>query len=293
LEVERLRRGLHAADEPAPFAVARTSRERSDVESQRVERLPQVVARRGEQLTLRAIGAFGSASCVVRRTGALAELGDQVDVLVAHGERLRQHVVQSMSEADDERQYNGHHEGREQMHRIADERDAHDQRHERRQHETIKCRSIDRGEIEPAHHHAEHADDQQRFVRRRSRIREPTREPPESARECRAERPIPSPSTRRNDSGTRAPPRSRESAPPALIGGDQCEPADHGTAGDVIPHDAAQDERTKTHRQRCQVPARIERRCPQRALERRLRSRERRVIMLPRSCLLDELASTV
>ena len=40
LKVERFGCRLHTADEAAPLAVARTRDQRSDVESQRVERLP-------------------------------------------------------------------------------------------------------------------------------------------------------------------------------------------------------------------------------------------------------------
>ena len=84
---------LDARDQRLHLGVARPGGERRGEQSHRVQRLAQVVARGGEKLALRAIRGLGGGARVERRPRLRLELADQVDVLVAHRERLRQHVV--------------------------------------------------------------------------------------------------------------------------------------------------------------------------------------------------------
>ena len=182
-----------------------------------MQRLAQVMACRGEKLAFRAIGGFGGTARLLRCAAALAKLSDQVDVFVAHRERLRQHVVEAMSESNNEYEHDGHHECGEQVHRIADQRDTHDQWNQRRQNETVERRPIYRGEIETAERNAEHADDQQRLVRRRRRIRDPSRDTPQNAGQRRSDGPIAAPAKRGGGPGMHATPRPRERPTPTLI----------------------------------------------------------------------------
>ena len=122
-----------------------------------------------------------------------AELADQVEVLVAHGERACQHVVELMPEAEHEREHDAHDRRDEAVHRVAFQRDADDQRHQRRQHEAVERRLVDGGQVEPAEHHAEQAHDQQRLVRRRRGKHHDPGGAPQRAGERRSERPIAAP----------------------------------------------------------------------------------------------------
>ena len=169
LQLQRIRGGFHVIDERSPLGTAGARRQRRDVEPERVQRLAQVVACSGEQLAFRPVGGFCGCAGVDRAARPVLELADQVDVFVADDERARQDVVQPVTEAEDERKHDAHHPGDEQMHGVADDRDPHDQRHERGKHETVERRLVDGGEIEAAERYAEQADDQQRLVRRRGR----------------------------------------------------------------------------------------------------------------------------
>jgi len=86
LRVERFRGRLHAADKITRPIVARLRGQRRHTEAQRMQRLPQVVARRGQQLALGAIGGLCGGACFLRHTRARAELADEVGVLVANRE---------------------------------------------------------------------------------------------------------------------------------------------------------------------------------------------------------------
>ena len=71
------------------------------------------------------------------------EFADQVDVFVADRERARQHVVEVVPEAENEGEHHRHHERGVEVHRVAFQRDAHDQRHQRaaaRSRRTKACR---------------------------------------------------------------------------------------------------------------------------------------------------------
>ena len=110
LQIERFRRCLHAADERAPIG----SRAPVPQAPRRTVRVREAVgANRGSPL--RATGSWrdwpASAATVrlLRRARALAKFADQVDVFVPHRERLRQHVVQPVPEAEDECQHDRHH----------------------------------------------------------------------------------------------------------------------------------------------------------------------------------------
>ena len=257
MQVERLGGLLDAADEAAPLGLLCARRERGNVEPERVQRLAEIVTCRCEKLAFRAIGAFGGTTRFMRCTGALAEFRDQVDIFVAHRERLRQHVVQAMPESDDEHEHDGHHERGEQMHRIGDQRDAHYQWNQRRQNKTVERRPIHGREIETAERDAEHADNQQRIVRRRRRVRDPAGDTPQNAGQRRSDGPVAAPAKRGGGAGTDTPPCPCERTAPTLIERNQHEPADHRAGGDVIPHHDAQDDGAETHRNRRQMPARI------------------------------------
>jgi hypothetical protein len=240
-----------------------------------VQRLPQVVARGGEELALRSIGAFGRRPRVDGSPRAGLQFVDQVDVLVAHCERARQHVVQTVTEADDECQHDAHHAGNEHVDRIADERHAHDQRHECGQHEAVERRLERRRQIEPAERGAEQAHDQQRLIRGRLRKHHDRRGAPERAGDRRADGPISAPPR----GGCRARPDARKGAhqrrSPRLVQRDQRAPRRHPRRRHLRPHRGAQDQRAERHRQRRQVAVRVERRDLIRARTRDERWRDR------------------
>ena len=87
-------------------------RERRDEQAERVQRLAKVVARGGEELALAAVRGFGRRARVDGGARARLELGDQVDVSIAHRERVGQHVVQPVAEREHEAQHDRHHQRR-------------------------------------------------------------------------------------------------------------------------------------------------------------------------------------
>jgi len=89
---------------------------------------------------------------------------DEVDVLVTDRQGLCHQIVEVVAEAQDKGEHDQQRGGDEGVKLIALESDAQDQRRERRQDETIQRRLVNRGEVDPAHDHAEKADDQQRLM---------------------------------------------------------------------------------------------------------------------------------
>ena len=82
-----------------PLRVPRLGRERGDEQSDRMQRLAQVMARRGKELALGAVGGLRRQRARDSATRGLHfQLVDEVDVLVAHGERVREHVVELAAE---------------------------------------------------------------------------------------------------------------------------------------------------------------------------------------------------
>ena len=148
--LERLHRRADARDQRRNARVAHLGRERRGEQAHRVQRLAQVVARGGEELALGEARRLGGGARRERRLGLRLELADEVDVFVAHCERLRQHVVDLAAERQHEGQHDAEHAGGEQMHLVAFDRDARDQRHERREHEAVERRPVDGGEVEAA-----------------------------------------------------------------------------------------------------------------------------------------------
>ena len=132
LPFERGHGALHAADQRSPFGFGCARGQRRDVEPDRVQRLPQVVARRGQELALGAIGGLGGGTRVMCGARLALELLDEVDVLVTHCQRSGQHVIQLMPEGENEAQHDRHHERRVQVNLVAFQRDAHDKRNQRR-----------------------------------------------------------------------------------------------------------------------------------------------------------------
>ena len=156
-------------DERPPFRLARAGGQRRDIQAQRVQRLAQIVACRGKQLALGAIRRFRCGTRFECGAGALLQFTNQVYVLVPDDERARQYVVQPVTEPDNEQQHDAHHAGDEEMDLVADQRDAHDQRHEGGQHEAIERWLVHCRQVQSAERGAEQADDQQCLVRRRLR----------------------------------------------------------------------------------------------------------------------------
>ena len=84
LDFERIRRRFDVRDEWPPFGIACARGKRRDVQAERVQRLAQVVARRGKELALRAVrglgGLFGAEQLLglraARRLDAVALDGD-------------------------------------------------------------------------------------------------------------------------------------------------------------------------------------------------------------------------
>ena len=202
---ERLDRGADARHEGPHVGIARLGGERRREESHGVQRLTQVVARRREEPALRAIRRFGGGARSERRLGLRLELGNQIEVFVAHGERLRQHVVHLASERDDEAEHDDEHERREQVRPVAFERDANDQRHEDREDEAVERRPVDGGEAQSAEDHAELADDEERLIRSGRGEHRDRGGAPQCAGDRRADRPIRPPAPRIGDLGPRSP----------------------------------------------------------------------------------------
>jgi hypothetical protein len=74
---------------------------------------------------------------VVGRGGLGLELADQVDVFVADRERLSEHIVQLVTESENESQDHQHHRGDESMKLIAFHGHPHDERDQRRHHKAV------------------------------------------------------------------------------------------------------------------------------------------------------------
>ena len=85
--------------------LARLRRQRRGEEAHRVQRLAQVVARRGEELALRAIRGLRGGARSFRGARLRGEQLDQVDVLVADRERVREHVVELPAERKHEHEH--------------------------------------------------------------------------------------------------------------------------------------------------------------------------------------------
>ena len=164
--LERLHRRADARDQRRDAGVAHSCRERGGEKPHRVQRLAQIVARSGEKLALGEARGLGGGARRERRLGLRLELADQVHVFVAHRERLGQHVVDLASERQNENEHDAQHAGGEEMHLIALDRHARDQRHENGQHEAIERRLVHGGAGQAAQDHAELADDEQRLVGR-------------------------------------------------------------------------------------------------------------------------------
>ena len=127
---------------------------------------------------------------MIRRRGLGLELADQVDVFVSYRERLGQDIVQVVTESENEREHDQHDRGDECVKLIAFDRDACDERNERRQHEAVQRWPVYRRQIDAAENYAEQANDEQRLV---SRIAgDEQRDPgdaPQRARKHRTDRP--------------------------------------------------------------------------------------------------------
>ena len=185
---------------------------RGGEKSHRVQRLTQVVARRGKELALREARGLGDGARRERRLGLRLELADEVHVFVAHHERLGDDAVDLASEGKDENQHDAQHAGSEQMHLVALDRHPRDQRHEDRQHKAIERRLVHSGAGQAAEDHAELADDEQRLVGRRRGKHRDGGNAPERARERCAHHPERAPACSIADRrigarGTRAPTR--------------------------------------------------------------------------------------
>ncbi len=259
LDLERVRRRFDMRDERTPLGIPRPRGERCDVQAERVQRLAQVVARGGQQLALRAIRGFRRRARIERASRAILQLADQVDVLVANRERAREHVVQPMAETDDEREHDAHHAGDEPVDLVADACDAHDQRHERRQHESVERRLVDGREVEAAERRAEQAHDQQRLVRRRCGKHRDGGAAPQRTGDGGTRGPIAAPARRRSVTRAHALERAHQCRPPQLVERDQCTPRDHRRCGDFAPHRDAEDDCAEPHRDGCQMTTRVER----------------------------------
>ena len=77
---------------------------------------------------------------------------------------MRHQLVEAVAEAQNESQHHDHHRRDELVHLVAVQRDAHDERDQRGQHETVERGLVHRGEVDAAENHAEQADDEQRLV---------------------------------------------------------------------------------------------------------------------------------
>ena len=161
---ERLDRGVDAADEIAHLHVLRTCRECGREQAHRVQRLTQIVARRRQKLRLAPVGRLGGSASTIGGRGLGLKLVDEIDVLVPDRQRLRHQVIEAVTEAQDEAKHDEQHRCNERVQLIALERDAADQRCQRRQRETVEGRLVHRGQVDAAHDHPEQADDQQRLV---------------------------------------------------------------------------------------------------------------------------------
>ncbi len=150
LRLERIDGVLDVADQRPPGNVTRARRKGRRVQPERVQRLPQVVACRREQLALGAIGRLGRSARFVRGACLARKPRDEVGVFIADGERARQNVVQVVPEGEHESQDDGHHQRRERMHRIGDQRFAQDQRNQCGNDKAIERWLVDGGEIEAA-----------------------------------------------------------------------------------------------------------------------------------------------
>ena len=161
---ERFDRGVDAADEITHLHVLRTCRECGREQAHRVQRLTQIVARRRQKLRLAPVGRLGGSASTIGGRGLGLKLVDEIDVLVPDRQRLRHQVIEVVTEAQDEAEHDEQHRCNERVQLIALERDAADQRCQRRQRETVEGRLVHRGQVDAAHDHPEQADDQQRLV---------------------------------------------------------------------------------------------------------------------------------
>ena len=122
--LQRLQRRMDARDQRPDLGIARLCGEGRGEEAHRVQRLAEIVARGGEELALRPVGGFRGGARRERGVGLRLELADQVDVLVAHRQRLRQHVVQLVPERQHEHEHDAQHQRGEQVRLVALGRDA-------------------------------------------------------------------------------------------------------------------------------------------------------------------------
>ena len=232
---ERLDGSANARHEGPHVGVPRLGGECRCEESHGVQRLAQVVARRREEPALRATRRLGGRARSERCLGLCLELGDQVEVVVAHGERLRQHIVHLAPERDDEAENDDEHERREEMRSIAFERDANDQRHEHSEDEAVERRPVHGGEAQSAEDHAELADDEECLIRSGRREHRDRGGAPQCAGDSRADRPIRAPAPRIGDFGPRSPVGPCEDPAPYLVGEDRGEPYGHRPAALLLP----------------------------------------------------------
>ena len=251
---ERLDRSVDACRERLHLGVARLRRKGGGEETHGMQRLAQVVARGGEELALRAIGGFSGGARGLGLALAGGETLDQVDVLVADRERLRQHVVQLAAERQDEYEDDEQHEGGEDVDLSALERDARDQRDERGQREPVERRLVDRGQVEAAQDDAEDAHDQERLMRRRRREHGDGGDAPQRAGDRRARGPVATPARRLRHAGARATIRAGEDAPPCLVRENCGEPERHHRRVLAIPQHEAEDCGAERHRRRGAMP---------------------------------------
>ena len=115
---ERVDGGVDARHQRLQFRLARLRGQRRGEEAHRVQRLAQIVARGGEELALRAVRGLGRRCASSAALRLRLQLADQVDVFVAHRERMRQHVVEVVPEAEHEREHHAHHDRRERRARC-------------------------------------------------------------------------------------------------------------------------------------------------------------------------------
>src|SRR5205823_7756787 len=92
---------LDARSQRLHLGIARARGQCSGEEAHRMQGLTEIVTRGGEELALRAVCGLRERACRFRGTRLRGELVDEVDVLVADRERVRQKAVDLPAERHD------------------------------------------------------------------------------------------------------------------------------------------------------------------------------------------------
>ena len=206
-------------------------------QSERVQRLAQVVARRCEEARLHAVRLLGF---LARRFGLrflLRQLLDERDVLVAAPHRLDDRAIELAPEQEDAVHYQGADDREQNADCSALDRELHDDRHQHRQDECIKRGQVAADQRNRGRGQGEQRDEKQRLVLGRSgHVHEESRAAPDAAVDRRAERPVALPGADAMRQIGGAPKGEVQTQAPEQHRADRGEPQRECAMRDLSPH---------------------------------------------------------